>query len=245
MATVAISTQARERRYASEDGPSYRNHYLLNPNFHDREPGIYDEPCAFIVGVLNAGGVIHPHFHKVDQFQVVVAGDGTIGKHPLKPITVHYTDAYTPYGPIVAGPKGLHFFTIRMQTDFTGFHRMPEARHEMKGKAGRTATCEAVAEPSSTLYRKDAAIETLLAPSDDGVGAFLLRAGPEVEAAAPDPKGTGGQIHVVTGGSAIHKGQELPLWSCIHVSDNEGPLALRGGPSGLELLVLQFAQKRK
>src|SRR5688572_4110454 len=51
-----------------------------------------------------------PHFHRVNQFQVVVAGEGLIGKHPLHPGAVHYADAFTPYGPIVAGSAGLSFF---------------------------------------------------------------------------------------------------------------------------------------
>src|SRR5271154_5227169 len=53
------------------------------------------------------GTVIAPHFHHVRQFQVVIEGDGArIGKHSVPPITFHYTDPDSPYGPIVPGAGG-------------------------------------------------------------------------------------------------------------------------------------------
>jgi hypothetical protein len=242
---IALSALAKERRYSYE-GVTYHNHYYLGAQIRDGgKPGIVNEPEAFIVGMPDAGAVLRSHFHAVDQYQVVIGGDGRLGKERFDPISIHYADAYTPYGPIVAGLHGIRFFVLRAQTDNTGGHFMPEARHEMKRRAGRTATYKVTTEPTSTLHQEDATIETLLAPIDNGLGAFLLRAGPNVAATAPDPKDKGGQIHVVTSGSAIHQGQELPLWSCIHVSNNEGSLAIRGGPSGMELLVLQFGLKRE
>src|SRR5215207_4440094 len=58
-----------------------------------------DEPRVFLTR-RPPGDVIAPHFHEIAQYQVVVEGKGRIGKHALEPLTVHYTDAYTPYGPI-------------------------------------------------------------------------------------------------------------------------------------------------
>src|SRR3954470_14747220 len=58
----------------------------------------------------DAGRVSSTHFHIVDQFQVVLDGGGTIGRHQLAPYGVHFTRAYTPYGPLIAGAeKGLKF----------------------------------------------------------------------------------------------------------------------------------------
>jgi hypothetical protein len=60
-----------------------------------------------------SGHVIKPHFHSVDQYQVVVRGVARSGKHPMCSGDFHYADAYTSYGPIVAGEGGLAFFTLR------------------------------------------------------------------------------------------------------------------------------------
>src|SRR5262245_18405605 len=75
-------------------------------------------PQGFLVDVHQPDYVIKPHFHLVDQFQVIVSGGGTFGRHhPITAGSLHYADAYTPYGPIVAGEKGLAFFTLRARAD--------------------------------------------------------------------------------------------------------------------------------
>src|SRR5258706_11881492 len=40
------------------------------------------------------------HFHEVDQFQVIMEGKGTFGRHDVSPYCVHFSRAYTPYGPL-------------------------------------------------------------------------------------------------------------------------------------------------
>src|ERR1700722_11323486 len=52
-----------------------------------------------------------PHFHIANQFQVFVRGDGLFGKHPVRSVSVHYAGAYTPYGPICAGNRGIAYIT--------------------------------------------------------------------------------------------------------------------------------------
>src|SRR5678816_3651970 len=56
---------------------------------------------------------LRTHFHRQNQFQIFVRGSGTIGRHPLGPLMVHYAGAYSGYGPLVAGPEGLAYFTLR------------------------------------------------------------------------------------------------------------------------------------
>ena len=41
-------------------------------------------PQAFLVEFPTPRGVIKPHFHRVPQYQVVVAGGGRIGRHELR-----------------------------------------------------------------------------------------------------------------------------------------------------------------
>src|SRR5262245_41374714 len=86
---VRIESPARGHREPdSADPPLYLSDYLAGA------PG---EPSAVLV---EDEGVIRPHFHRVDQFQILVAGRAQFGKHEVEPVAVHYTDGYTPYGPL-------------------------------------------------------------------------------------------------------------------------------------------------
>jgi hypothetical protein len=69
-------------------------------------------PTMFLVE-QPAGKVLPTHWHRENQFQVVVGGGGTMGRHEIAPIMVHYAGAYSGYGPIIAGPEGVKYFTIR------------------------------------------------------------------------------------------------------------------------------------
>src|SRR5262245_32252504 len=75
----------------------------------------------------NPGRRSSSHFHIVDQFQVVVDGKGTLGKHQLAPYGVHFSRAYTPYGPLVADAKeGFSFIVMRAHPD-PGSQHLPKA----------------------------------------------------------------------------------------------------------------------
>jgi hypothetical protein len=63
-------------------------------------------PVAFRVAKEGAA-VVHPYFYQVDQYQIVVQGSGRLGIHDIASITIHYTDAYSAYGPIVAAGEGV------------------------------------------------------------------------------------------------------------------------------------------
>src|SRR5258708_39913544 len=56
---------------------------------------------------------LRTHFHRQNQFQIFVRGSGSIGRHKLGPLMVHYASAYTGYGPLVSRPDGLAYFTLR------------------------------------------------------------------------------------------------------------------------------------
>src|SRR5579872_4299974 len=50
----------------------------------------------------HSGTTVNPtHFHIRDQFQLVVDGRFTLGRHELSPYSVHFSRAYTPYGPLL------------------------------------------------------------------------------------------------------------------------------------------------
>ena len=90
-----------------------------------------DQPVAFLVEKA-AHAVIPTHFHAVNQFQVIVEGHGTLGKHEVQPWTTHYTNGFTGYGPICAAAEGIAFFTLRNRFDAGGARYFPAGRSFMK-----------------------------------------------------------------------------------------------------------------
>src|SRR5258706_13440328 len=92
-------------------GMRYTFRYFLGTPAYDGSK----DPYAVLVEFPNPNGKILAHYHDVDQFQILVHGDGKVGKHPVEKFSLHYTDAYTTYGPIYAGEEGIAFFTIRTE----------------------------------------------------------------------------------------------------------------------------------
>lgn len=197
-------------------------------------------PMAFLVE-QDPGCIAPSHFHQADQFQVVVAGAGRLGTHDLAPVTVHFTGKYSPYGPLVAGETGLHYFTLRNGWD-PGARYMAEERALLRSVPGRRHR-EAVAGP---LPAADPAVacETCLAPTEDGLAAlrYTLPAGASVT--GPDPAGGNGQYWVVTSGSLLHNGDELTARSCVFLSPEEPAFTAMAGPRGLDVLALQFPRTK-
>ena len=103
--------------------------------------GLY--PMAFLVE-KEAAAVVHPHFHQADQYQVVVQGSGRLGVHDIASVAVHYTDAYSAYGPIIAADEGVSWFTLRNAWD-PGARYMPAQRQQLREARAkfqhREATC--------------------------------------------------------------------------------------------------------
>ncbi len=184
---------------------------------------------------------IPSHFHAVNQFQVVVEGEGTLGKRALQPWSVHYTNGYTGYGPLCAGASGMAFVTLRNHFD-AGARYFPAGQSFMKSApkrhhlAGPPFLSHAAAWHSVPLATCDLVLE----PEDDGLAAWCLRLGPHSHLSAPDPAQGGGQYFLVAGGTLLHEGTALSPLSCLYVSADATPLELQSGAEGLAILVLQF-----
>src|SRR4051812_35939773 len=58
------------------------------------------------------------HFHEVDQFQIIMEGKGLFGRHNVSPYCVHFSRAYTPYGPLLSHQDtGWAFLVMRTRFD--------------------------------------------------------------------------------------------------------------------------------
>ena len=196
-------------------------------------------PQGFLVERPYANARIDPHFHDIDQFQVVVAGDGRIGKKEVRPVTFQYADAFTPYGPIVAREDGISFFTLRNVAS-GGHFSMPGSKHLMACRAGRNIA--AVFEQDvASLADGESTREALMDPQEDGVYAEGIRLGSNAVADGL-PNNAGGQYYLVCAGSLIADGKELPERSLIRADPDEETPTLRAGEAGANVLVLQFSR---
>jgi len=187
-------------------------------------------PQVFYVDMVDPHSRINPHFHGVDQFQLVVRGGGTLGKIPVAPGAFHYADAFQPYGPIAAGEEGLAYLTIRARHD-TGAHYMPGGS---RFRTGRPRRSHFVVAPDL----RHRANETLAGPHEDGLRVDRLvvtKEGVDVAAAVESD----GVVGVVLDGGLYAGGTTYGRWSCFAIPAGacERVLAIDGGA---DVLVLQF-----
>ncbi|MEK9752118.1 MAG: hypothetical protein VW338_02750 [Rhodospirillaceae bacterium] len=191
-----------------------------------------------------AGAVTEPHFHETNQFQVFVGGAGWFGKHELKPLTVQYANGHSPYGPVVAGPEGLDYFTLRARWD-PGAKYMPRSRDRLiKGNQRQRLVTGIWTETAEELKRRFGVdFELFLDAEGDGLAGFIGRFGPGGAAVVPCVPKSGGQYWVVVGGSMVLDGKVYPRLSCLFASADQPLTSVAADADGLELLVLQFPEK--
>lgn len=206
------------------------------------QPGsVAESPQVFCVG-MHPGGVNKPHFHPVDQFQLLWGTPGsTFQRHAAESVMGHYSDAYSPYGPIVAGPVGVDFFTMRLQATVTTEY-MPGARDKMPRKAGRnlhfdvpSLTDDDLREPAPYACRP------LLASHPDGLAAYVLRAGPGARVQAPTPRDSAGQMLVIVAGTALLAGKPLSRRSSLYLTPSDALVTLEATREmGFQAVALHF-----
>ncbi len=212
-----------------------RGHYVPGNEVNDN--GL---PQGFLVD-QPPNAVTPAHFHEPNQFQVFVDGNGRMGAHPAAPLTVQYANGHTPYGPIVAGDQGVKYFTLRQRWD-PGAKYMPGSRDLLKKGNQRTRIKAGVgqADDAERRARKASALDVVFEPESDGLAAWVFRAGPGQDAWLPAPATSGGQYLIVASGTLVHDGRELDRLSTIYITPEERAFRAHAGPSGLDLLVLQF-----
>ena len=225
--------RAERRRHILPNGTGYWRTGLITSPPEERV-----SPQAFLVE-QDPDSVIEPHFHLENEFQVMVAGSGSLGRHPVEPISVHYAGAHTGYGPIPSGSDGLSYFTLRARMD-SGAQFLPEAREKMQRVPKRHLLGNPV-RPSKTSVlaaRREAELVTVLEPQADGIAAWLLRI-PAGRSAPAQTHPGGARFLLIIGGVLEVNGERLPRLSTVFTTAQEAP-QLRAGTEGLELLLLQF-----
>jgi phage tail protein X len=203
-------------------------------------------PVAFLVE-KRPGGVTRPHFHRADQYQVVVGGSGKMGLHDTGSIAVHYTDAFSAYGPILAAGDGIAWFTLRPGWDpGAKYMENHDNRAELRASRSRHTHWEAVTDPVPPLAEAAlAALATagceLVLEGEHGLATWRYQLPPGAALAGPDPAVSGGQFWLVLAGTLSPAGAgPLGVNSVAFVAPDDGPLAAIAGPEGAEALCLQF-----
>src|ERR1700704_1597605 len=150
--------RAERRHHVLPNGTGYwRNGLIASP------PEDVIAPQASLVE-QDPGTVMEPHFHLENEFQVMVGGSGSLGRHAVEPVAVHYAGAHTGYGPITAGGEGLAYFTLRARMD-SGAQFLPGARDKMQRVPKRHLLGKPVApSDASDLARHDAQLVALIEP---------------------------------------------------------------------------------
>jgi len=205
------------------------------------------EPQAFRLD-LNAHQKLDSHFHIVDQFQVFIAGSGTIGRDEVRLVTVHYADHHTGYGPLIAGAQGLSYLTLRSKTDAgLVYLTTPDIREKLRPTKRRHRVSEPVTLSIDPVLRDrtEISVETVIEeqPDDDGMNVKVIRLGPSMTTRAPDPSGSGGQFLIVLNGSLIFEGAIYTPFSLIFVRSSDDAPMLQAGEGGLELMVTQYPRE--
>lgn len=201
-------------------------------------------PMAFLVE-KDPGAIVRPHFHAADQFQVVTQGGGRLGRHNIGTVAVHYTDAWSAYGPIVAAGEGVSWFTLRNTWD-PGARYMPAARDQLRAARSKFQHRESTSAPMDPW--SEAALSSLASAdriteleAADGMGSWRYRLPALATAVGPDPGNGGGQFWVVLSGTASCDGSAfLPVESVVFVGPEDAALPISAGPTGTELLCVQF-----
>lgn len=184
-----------------------------------------------------------PHFHMTEQFQVVLAGSGMLGRsHALVPLTVHYASGKTAYGPIVANSKGLSYLTLRPRIEYGGHYLSdPETVVDRLAPKFQTTSSAVLPATASELVSAQTASQVeMLKPDSSGLAVWLSRLPASALLTVPAQERPANRFYVVTGGSAILHGETLPPWSCVWMNANEQFTQIVAGPQGAELLTLQF-----
>jgi hypothetical protein len=248
IADSILARSTRRRQTATGWNTAYigANRYTSSPDeMPPTDAAPY--PMAFLVE-KSPGAVTRPHFHQADQFQVVVAGRGMLGNHEFSDGAVHYTDAYSAYGPIVAGKSGIWWFTLRNRWD-PGARYMPAERELLHAARERYRHRELTIAtmPAALLGELGEMTAVSCRPvleAEDGLAGWRYRLPSGTAITGPAPGAGGGQFWLVLAGeAAVAGGDPLPANSCIFVAPHDPAFVGASGPVGAELLCLQFRRR--
>lgn len=206
-------------------------------------------PQAFLIE-MTPQEIIHSHFHEVEQFQVFFEGEGQMGRTEgkLGPSVVHYTDAYTGYGPITASQQGLSYFALRPRKDPGAIYLHKEGyREKLRPSKKRHFSIPFVKSTQAVLgHLEMPVVEQLFDNShyslDDGLSACMVRLGPKQSFTIQSTIQSGGQYLVNIQGVLKYADHDCAESSVLFSEPADVSFTVEAGEAGAEFLLLQFGQ---
>ncbi len=205
----------------------------------DSEPGMQPAPRAYVIE-QQPQWVVDSHYHRAYQFQLIAAGSGFIGRNPVEPYMVHYASPESGYGPLVAGPRGLSYYTLRATQDDGAFY-LPESRDLMRKDLKKQHAMSQPVHAGDPARLKGAMVEETLPLSAEGMAAWRVGLPPDASMPAADLNGQGARYYFVAAGSMVADGKPLDKGSVCFVHGEPG-FRIEAGAQGLEVLVMQFPE---
>jgi hypothetical protein len=240
MIKAANFTEAHQNRYLLPPYPAvYLNTYITNliADFRDAKVANHLDGGHALFAEYEEGHAT-THAHPVDQWQVYVSGVAKLAKKPVHLVTIQYTDAWVPYGPIEVTKEGFALLAL--------WPRPNDETYEMP-KDANTIREHLRHKPRRILFRKLDVIDEHIAAAEeatliqeDAVWARRWRLPVGATLETPDPAQGGGQFFIPLQGSVNYEGQEYPRWSTIYVGPQDHAISLRAGDQGVDLLGVQF-----
>ncbi len=195
-------------------------------------------PQAFLVEYA-PGRVLRTHFHDVDEFQIVMAGGGSFGRRAVAPYMVHFARAFTPYGPIEAGPEGLSFLTLRARRDSAGPQKLPEMREALERVPNRRPFQVSQHVPPGAAG-DTVTITPLESLCGDGRAGWNVTVAPDATVTLPVAAGSSGQYAALVKGSIVAGSLTTNAPGIVFTAPFEAPLVVTAGANGAQILVLGF-----
>ncbi len=240
MIKAANFTEAHKSRYLLPPYPAvYLNTYITNliADFRDAQVSSHLDGGQALFAEYEEG-LATTHAHPVDQWQVYVSGVAKLAKKPVQLVTIQYTDAWVPYGPIEVTKDGFALLALWPRPNDETYEMPKDAntiREHLRGKQHRILFKQIdVANEAST----SALAATLIREDEVWAQRWRLPAGAAFE--TPDPSQGGGQFFIPLQGSVDYEAREYPQWSTIYIGPRDGRIVLRAGSNGADVLGVQF-----
>lgn len=250
---IHVSTKqeslSNRRLSRMESGEVHWRTDFLRPLDAVPQDGKTVSPQAFLIE-MTPQEIIHPHFHEVEQFQVFFEGEGQMGRTEgkLGPSVVHYTDAYTGYGPITASQQGLSYFALRPRKDPGAIYLHKEGyREKLRPSKKRHFSISFVKSTQAVLGHLESPIVEQLFDDehyslDDGLSACMVRLGPKQSFTIQSTAQSGGQYLVNIQGLLKYGDRDFAESSVFFSEPTEGSFSVESGGAGAEFLLLQFGK---
>ena len=181
---------------------------------------------------------VYAHMHLTSQFQLLISGgmDMPRGQMNLRPVSIHYTDHNTPYGPFSCLP-GHDMLVLHPKSG--GLISMAHTNARRKINLNARLLIAHLQEPNwcGLPDHPGARLQTLI-PADVGPEALALQLPPGT--ALPTAPAEYGRYEVVIAGSVTCGGETLGVAGFRYVRGDEAPAPMVAGPEGATLALLSF-----